>query len=411
MQIINLPRTTEFFSEISPSVSPSLYSDCTAYLPATWLAQRFRDLMLSQQFPIEASVGEYDYTYGPYQIDADFLANQSISAAKAVVDFWRARSNEHSSNIPLFQARLMNDFLFSSSRAQLLNPAGYAATLAAGFVGAARPDLVRSLANQSDTYRTFEFTKYESPVPLTQRKFKNYLIDSSYGVKQYPERADPYFDISSIGLNQWDELIYRISLMSSAIAFYFSDPQRLSQAGYVKARVTPSMVGNGVTQGFYQWACSFDPNILVTPAKRTPAWILDSEAKTRENSAIAVAVQRAIAEAKSESVAEDARLYTYAQLQDAKNREIERCPLNDASAEKLSTLLEEAIRTRDLQTPTEVSRAVQKAVGEISAQKDREKAELETRIAALSESPKSNVPMILGVVAALGIGYYFLTKK
>jgi hypothetical protein len=429
---INPIALYDYFSSFSPTVDPSKFGACSPYIPATWLASRYRDLLSAMSGKPENYKSGTDYSYGKYQIEAESIIRDAIEYSKYLVNEWNNKAGVFSSKPAEYQAVVMRNFLFEPEVVGNVDtyPVRAAVRLAAGFVGASRPDLVKSLVNAAPAYRDLELSKVDIQVPGAKSgiTYKNLLIDATIGSVLNPERANPYFNLASVGYVKWDDLIYRVALLAAAIIRYVDDPSKLAPVGFIKATIPPALLSAGFKPEFYNWACSFDPYIVVDPSNRTPPWVLksvsDADRANAERNAAAEAITNAqlqsvaedkrlytyaqltaakdaaLVNAQSTSVAENSRLYTYAQLTAAKNAALQECPLTTADQEKIDTEVTEAIQSRQLKTPAEVAAAVKV-----------ESDKLEAANKKLEEEKSNKMLMVAGAAVAGVILGFAIFKK
>ena len=381
----------DYFSDNSPNVAADSVDSCSAYIPATWLAGRFRDLMTAATSYADKA---NDYSYGKYSITGTDIASRAVEYSKFLADEWSSKSAAYAADPSLFQSWVIENYLFNPEQLQTAAnyPTRQLVRLAAGFVGAARPDLVKSLAN--DMNKALEFSKIDITIPGRPIKYRNLLIDATYGADTLPERGNPYFDILAIGQNMWSPLIYRIVNLAAVIAKNVNDPSKLAQSGFIKAKVPKSLFATNPM--FFNWACSFDPYLVVDPSKRTPPWVLKSVSDSDKRAAEIRAVQ----DSQLPSIPEDKRLYSFEQLNAAKDAAIQSCPLTPADQAKLDNLVSAAISNRGLKTPTEVAAAVK-----------IESDKLVAANKALEDEKSSKMIMAAGAaVVGLVIGYVMFKK-
>ena len=320
---------------------------------------------------VDAVKNRSTYVTGPYKMEDETIAYGAPFLANALVALYNAKKAQYDADPELFKAEAINQFLIVRSA----DPTGpefaenTILSVATAYVGAAIPGTLKTITDSLDSITTYANAQNQSGQRDTTRAdgglFLNTLVDTAQGFKSTVAKADPVSGDNKV--NGYPVLVGKILAVAMTIANNIENWSGV--AGLPPVRVTLSAT---VVQALDMAApdairviCSFDRTLLVDPTKRTPSYILTSDASAQKEQAI----KDAISAAQLVTVPEDRRLYSFSQLQSAattaKDSAFSNCTLSMMDQATISQRIEDAITTRRLQTPAEVEAAVEKAKDDI----------------------------------------------
>jgi hypothetical protein len=278
-----------------------------------------------------------------------------------------AKKAQYDANPELFKAEVINQFLLVMA-ADPTGPEFAENTVlnaATAYVGASIPATLKAITSVPDVVTTYARAQDQSGQKDSSRTdgglFLNTLIDTAQGFKSDIAKADPVSGVNKV--SGYPDLVGKILAAAMVMANNIENWSAVSSLPQVRVALTPNVVQalDLSAPEAIRIICSFDRSLLVDPTKRTPSYILTSDAATQK----AQAIKDAIAAAQLVSVPEEQRLYSFSQLQAAKEQSktvaFSNCNLSAMDQNTISQRVEDAILSRRLQTPTQVDAAVNAA--------------------------------------------------
>jgi hypothetical protein len=301
---------------------------------------------------------------GPYKLEDEILAYAAGFLAKEAVQYYIDGKARYDANPELFKNEIVAKFLLQPTDDP--TKPNYAESIvlraAAAYIAASLPGTLKSITDSFDLS-----SRYNDPAAVIGARdssrtdgnpYLNTLIDKIYGWKSSAAAADPVSAAALVpGL---PELTTRIAAAATVMGSYINSWSNVRALPSVTLNMSQSIV-DSLPDDLYRVLCSFDPNLYIDPAKRTPSYILTSDAATQK----AQAIKDAIAAAQLVSVPEEQRLYSFSQLQAAKEQSktvaFSNCNLSAMDQNTISQRVEDAILSRQLSTPAQVDAAVNAA--------------------------------------------------
>lgn len=312
------------------------------------------------------------YVTGPYKMEDETIAYGAPFAANALVNFYNAKKAQYDANPELFKAEVINQFLLVMA-ADPTSPEFAENTVlnaATAYVGASIPATLKAITSVPDVVTTYARAQDQSGQKDASRTdgglFLNTLLDASQGFKGAIAKADPVSGVNKV--NGYPDLVGKILAAAMVMASNIENWSAVSSLPQVRVALTPNVVQalDLSAPEAIRIICSFDRNLLVDPAKRGYISTPDAEAQKAQ------AIKDAIAAAQLVSVPEEQRLYSFSQLQAAKEAAkaaaFANCTLSVMDQNTISQRIEDAILSRRLQTPSQVEAAVTKAVKDVQDQ-------------------------------------------